>query len=78
LQSCFAEDEFLVQNVTIYGKEMPKPICTFIYIKIRTLLRILNEEEEVTSRKFQQNIDKINNGYLDYIKTQKDLKCFDY
>jgi deoxyadenosine/deoxycytidine kinase len=55
---------------------MPKPDCIFICIKIQNL-------QNKRGRSYEQKIpgdylDKINSGFLDYIKSQTELKCFDY
>ncbi|MGL2987331.1 2-amino-4-hydroxy-6-hydroxymethyldihydropteridine diphosphokinase [Flavobacterium sp. RSSA_27] len=72
-----AEDEYrLYRNLfTIIYKEMPKPDL-YIYLYQNTTRLLQNIKKR--GRGYEQNIseeylDKINIGYLDYIKSQKDL-----
>jgi 2-amino-4-hydroxy-6-hydroxymethyldihydropteridine diphosphokinase len=59
----------------IIYKEMPKPdLYIYLYQNTRRLLQNIkkrgrNYEQEIPA----EYLEKINNGYLDYIKTQKDL-----
>ena len=72
-----AEDEYrLYRNLfDIIYKEMPKPdLYVYLYQNSERLLQNIKKR----GRTYEQNIeaeylDKINNGYLDYIKSQKDL-----
>ncbi|MEM0575020.1 2-amino-4-hydroxy-6-hydroxymethyldihydropteridine diphosphokinase [Flavobacterium polysaccharolyticum] len=72
-----AEDEYrLYRNLfTIIYKEMPKPDL-YIYLYQNTTRLLQNIKKR--GRGYEQNIseeylDKINTGYLDYIKSQQDL-----
>ncbi len=72
-----AEDEFRLYKTLfdIIYKEMPKPdLYIYLYQNTERLLQNIKRR----GRSYEQEIpaeylDKINNGYLDYIKTQKDL-----
>lgn len=72
-----AEDEFRLYKTMfdIIYKEMPKPdLYIYLYQSTERLL----ENIKARGRDYEQEIpaeylEKINNGYLDYIKTQKDL-----
>ena len=72
-----AEDEYrLYRNLfDIIYKEMPKPdLYVYLYQNTERLLQNIKKR----GRNYEQNIeaeylDKINNGYLDYIKSQTDL-----
>ncbi len=72
-----AEDEYrLYRNLfDIIYKEMPKPdLYIYLYQNTERLLQNIKKR----GRTYEQNIeaaylDKINNGYLDYIKSQTDL-----
>jgi deoxyguanosine kinase len=72
-----AEDEYrLYRNLfDIIYKEMPKPdLYVYLYQNSDRLLQNIKKR----GRAYEQNIeaeylDKINNGYLDYIKSQTDL-----
>ena len=72
-----AEDEYrLYRNLfDIIYKEMPKPdLYVYLYQNTSRLLENIKKR----GRNYEQNIsadylDKINNGYLDYIKSQTDL-----
>jgi len=72
-----AEDEYrLYRNLfDIIYKEMPKPdLYIYLYQNTERLLQNIKKR----GRNYEQNIeaaylDKINNGYLDYIKSQLDL-----
>ena len=72
-----AEDEFRLYKTMfdIIYKEMPKPdLYIYLYQNTERLLQNIKRR----GRSFEQEIEaeyleKINNGYLDYIKTQKDL-----
>ena len=72
-----AEDEYrLYRNLfDIIYKEMPKPgLYIYLYQNTDRLLENIRKR----GRSYEQNIetdylDKINNGYLDYIKSQKGL-----
>ncbi len=72
-----AEDEYrLYRNLfDIIYKEMPKPdLYVYLYQNSGRLLENIKKR----GRNYEQNIsadylDKINNGYLDYIKSQTDL-----
>ena len=72
-----AEDEFRLYKTLfdIIYKEMPKPdLYIYLYQNTERLLQNIKRR----GRSYEQEIpaeylDKINNGYLDYIKTQQDL-----
>jgi deoxyguanosine kinase len=72
-----AEDEFRLYKTLfdIIYKEMPKPdLYVYLYQSTERLLQNIKRR----GRSYEQEIpaeylDKINTGYLDYIKTQKDL-----
>lgn len=72
-----AEDEYrLYRNLfDIIYKEMPKPdLYVYLYQNTERLLQNIKKR----GRSYEQNIeaaylDKINNGYLEYIKSQTDL-----
>ena len=72
-----AEDEYrLYRNLfNIIYKEMPKPdLYIYLYQNTERLLQNIKKR----GRTYEQNIeasylDKINNGYLEYIKSQTDL-----
>ncbi|WP_269234727.1 2-amino-4-hydroxy-6-hydroxymethyldihydropteridine diphosphokinase [Flavobacterium flavigenum] len=72
-----AEDEYrLYRNLfDIIYKEMPKPdLYVYLYQNTARLLQNIKKR----GRSYEQNIsaeylDKINNGYLEYIKSQTDL-----
>ena len=72
-----AEDEYrLYRNLfNIIYKEMPKPdLYVYLYQNTARLLENIKKR----GRNYEQNIeaaylDKINNGYLEYIKSQTDL-----
>lgn len=72
-----AEDEVRLYKTLfdIIYKEMPKPdLYIYLYQNTNRLLQNIkrrgrNYEQEIPA----EYLDKINNGYLDYIKTQKDL-----
>jgi len=72
-----AEDEFRLYKTLfdIIYKEMPKPdLYIYLYQNTERLLHNIKRR----GRSYEQEIpaeylEKINNGYLDYIKTQKDL-----
>ncbi|OUL60259.1 2-amino-4-hydroxy-6-hydroxymethyldihydropteridine diphosphokinase [Flavobacterium sp. AJR] len=72
-----AEDEYrLYRNLfDIIYKEMPKPdLYVYLYQNTERLLHNIKKR----GRSYEQNIsadylDKINNGYLEYIKSQPDL-----
>jgi deoxyadenosine/deoxycytidine kinase len=72
-----AEDEYRLYKTLfdIIYKEMPKPdLYIYLYQNTERLLQNIKRR----GRSYEQEIpaeylDKINNGYLDYIKTQKDL-----
>ncbi len=72
-----AEDEFRLYKTMfdIIYKEMPKPdLYIYLYQSTERLL----ENIKVRGRSYEQEIpaaylEKINNGYLDYIKSQHDL-----
>ncbi|MEL1253259.1 2-amino-4-hydroxy-6-hydroxymethyldihydropteridine diphosphokinase [Flavobacterium sp. DGU38] len=72
-----AEDEYrLYRNLfDIIYKEMPKPdLYVYLYQNTNRLLQNIKKR----GRNYEQNIsaeylDKINNGYLEYIKSQTDL-----
>jgi deoxyadenosine/deoxycytidine kinase len=71
------EDEYrLYRNLfDIIYKEMPKPdLYIYLYQNTERLLQNIKKR----GRNYEQNIeaeylDKINNGYLEYIKSQTDL-----
>ena len=72
-----AEDEYRLYKTLfdIIYKEMPKP-ALYIYLYQNTERLLQNIKRR--GRSYEQEIpgaylEKINNGYLDYIKTQKDL-----
>lgn len=72
-----AEDEYRLYKTLfdIIYKEMPKPdLYVYLYQNTERLLTNIKRR----GRSYEQEIpaeylEKINNGYLDYIKTQKDL-----
>jgi 2-amino-4-hydroxy-6-hydroxymethyldihydropteridine diphosphokinase len=72
-----AEDEYRLYKTLfdIIYKEMPKPdLYIYLYQNTERLLQNIkrrgrNYEQEIPA----EYLEKINNGYLDYIKTQKDL-----
>ena len=72
-----AEDEFRLYKTMfdIIYKEMPKPdLYIYLYQNTERLL----ENIKLRGRSYEQNIpaeylEKINSGYLDYIKSQPDL-----
>ena len=72
-----AEDEYRLYRTLfdIVYREMPKPdLYVYLYQKTERLLENIKKR----GRSYEQNIpadylDKINNGYLDYIKSQTDL-----
>mgnify|MGYP002134635694 CR=1 FL=1 len=72
-----AEDEYRLYKTLfdIIYKEMPKPdLYVYLYQNTERLLQNIkrrgrNYEQEIPA----EYLEKINNGYLDYIKTQKDL-----
>ncbi|WP_353083026.1 2-amino-4-hydroxy-6-hydroxymethyldihydropteridine diphosphokinase [Flavobacterium sp.] len=72
-----AEDEFRLYKTLfdIIYKELPKPdLYIYLYQNTERLLQNIKRR----GRSYEQEIpaeylDKINNGYLDYIKTQQDL-----
>lgn len=72
-----AEDEFRLYKTMfdIIYKEMPKPdLYIYLYQSTERLLKNIKER----GRSYEQEIpaeylEKINSGYLDYIKSQKDL-----
>lgn len=72
-----AEDEYRLYKTMfdIIYKEMPKPdLYIYLYQSTERLLENIKKR----GRDYEQEIpaeylEKINNGYLDYIKTQKDL-----
>jgi deoxyadenosine/deoxycytidine kinase len=72
-----AEDEYrLYRNLLISStKKCLSPISTFTYIKTRSVCcKISRKEAEATSKKIPaEYLDKINSGYLDYIKSQTEL-----
>jgi deoxyguanosine kinase len=73
------EDEFRLYKTLfdIIYKEIPKPdLYIYLYQNTDRLLQNIKKR----GRSYEQDIpadylDKINNGYLDYIKTQKDLNA---
>jgi deoxyadenosine/deoxycytidine kinase len=72
-----AEDEFRLYKTMfdIIYKEMPKPdLYIYLYQSTERLLANI----KIRGRSYEQEIpaeylEKINNGYLDYIKSQKNL-----
>ena len=72
-----ADDEYRLYRTLfdIVYREMPKPdLYIYLYQNTERLLENIKKR----GRDYEQNIpasylDKINNGYLDYIKSQKDL-----
>ena len=72
-----AEDEFRLYKTLfdIIYKEIPKPeLYVYLYQNTEKLLKNIKRrgrsyEQEISA----EYLDKINSGYLDYIKTQKDL-----
>ncbi|TDD96487.1 2-amino-4-hydroxy-6-hydroxymethyldihydropteridine diphosphokinase [Flavobacterium cellulosilyticum] len=72
-----ADDEYRLYRTLfdIVYREMPKPdLYIYLYQNTERLLHNIKKR----GRDYEQNIsaeylDKINNGYLDYIKSQKDL-----
>ncbi|WP_310555586.1 2-amino-4-hydroxy-6-hydroxymethyldihydropteridine diphosphokinase [Flavobacterium sp.] len=73
------EDEFRLYKTLfdIIYKEMPKPdLYVYLYQNTDRLLKNIKKR----GRSYEQDIpaeylDKINKGYLDYIKSQTDLNC---
>ncbi len=73
-----AEDEYRLYNnlFSIIYKEMPRPdLYIYLYQNTDRLLHNIkrrgrNYEQEIAA----EYLEKINSGYLDYIKTQTDLK----
>ena len=73
------EDEFRLYKTLfdIIYKEMPKPdLYVYLYQNTERLLKNIKKR----GRSYEQEIpaeylDKINKGYLDYIKSQTDLNC---
>ena len=72
-----AEEEFrLYKNLfDIIYKEMPKPdLYVYLYQNTEKLLQNIKRRGRSFEQEISKNyLEKINNGYLDYIKTQKDL-----
>jgi deoxyadenosine/deoxycytidine kinase len=72
-----AEDEYRLYRTLfdIVYREMPKPdLYVYLYQNTERLLKNIKKR----GRSYEQNIpadylDKINNGYLDYIKSQTNL-----
>jgi deoxyadenosine/deoxycytidine kinase len=72
-----AEDEFRLYNTlfSIIYREMPKPdLYIYLYQNTERLLQNIRKR----GRSYEQEIpaaylEKINNGYLDFIKTQQNL-----
>lgn len=72
-----AEDEFRLYKTMfdIIYKEMPKPdLYVYLYQSTERLLENIKERGRIYEQEIPANyLEKINNGYLDYIKTQSDL-----
>ena len=72
-----SEDEFRLYKTLfdIIYKEMPKPdLYVYLYQNTDKLLQNIKRRGRSYEQEISKNyLDKINNGYLDYIKTQKDL-----
>ena len=71
------EDEFRLYKTMfdIIYKEMPKPdLYIYLYQNTERLLDNIKTRGRSYEQEISSNyLEKINNGYLDYIKTQKDL-----
>ncbi len=72
-----AEDEFRLYKTMfdIIYKEMPKPdLYIYLYQSTERLLRNIKERGRIYEQEIPgEYLEKINNGYLDYIKSQKNL-----
>ena len=72
-----SEDEFRLYKTLfdIIYKEMPKPdLYVYLYQNTDKLLQNIKRRGRSYEQKISKTyLEKINNGYLDYIKTQKDL-----
>jgi deoxyadenosine/deoxycytidine kinase len=72
-----ADDEYrLYRNLfNIIYKEMPKPdLYVYLYQNSERLLQNIKKRGRSYEQKIAADyLDKINNGYLDYIKSQTDL-----
>lgn len=72
-----AEDEYrLYRNLfDIIYKEMPKPdLYVYLYQNTERLLQNIKKRGRVYEQNIEASyLDKINNGYLEYIKSQTDL-----
>jgi deoxyguanosine kinase len=72
-----AEDEFRLYKTMfdIIYKEMPKPdLYIYLYQNTERLLENIKKRGRDYEQEIQADyLEKINSGYLDYIKTQKDL-----
>ena len=72
-----SEDEFRLYKTLfdIIYKEMPKPdLYVYLYQNTDKLLQNIKRRGRSYEQEISKNyLEKINNGYLDYIKTQKDL-----
>ena len=72
-----SEDEFRLYKTLfdIIYKEMPKPdLYVYLYQNTDKLLQNIKRRGRSYEQEISKNyLEKINNGYLDYIKTQKNL-----
>jgi deoxyadenosine/deoxycytidine kinase len=71
-----AEDEYrLYRNLDIIYREMPKPdLYIYLYQNSERLLQNIKKRGRSYEQKIPaEYLDKINSGYLDYIKSQTDL-----
>jgi len=72
-----SEDEFRLYKTLfdIIYKEMPKPdLYVYLYQNTDILLQNIKRRGRSYEQEISKNyLEKINSGYLDYIKTQKDL-----
>jgi deoxyadenosine/deoxycytidine kinase len=70
------EDEYrLYRNLDIIYREMPKPdLYIYLYQNSERLLQNIKKRGRSYEQKIPaEYLDKINSGYLDYIKSQTDL-----
>jgi deoxyadenosine/deoxycytidine kinase len=71
-----AEDEyrFVSQSFDIIYREMPKPdLYIYLYQNSERFAKHKKNEAEATNKIPAEYLDKINSGYLEYIKSQTDL-----
>jgi deoxyadenosine/deoxycytidine kinase len=55
---------------------MPKPTYIFIYQNSERLLQNIKKRGRSYEQKSRDYLDKINSGYLEYIKSQTELNVF--